>query len=806
MSNQRDENAIKKSFDGAFYAKEYDFFTPTSDLVSLEVIHTKITAWQMQMKLPLKIHPLTKKPFLSFIIPICMDRISKSDIFSPDKFINLLQNLDRAFPEMTLVIDIVPTGELSAWNILRDDMLMDMESENTNNLLGKIKSGENDVKIDSARAKGRKIAEEWVESISSELVRIRSNGHVVEIIHWAEFIRLDHVDKIKNYYLGRYRNKTSYLKEFKSIVFAIMVKVKSQLIKSKTVLPPRIANPCIVQYITEELAVQCYIVNFLKCKYDYHLYEKDDYSPLLTNAALRHARRCCRELGYEFNSESTLQFLEFKRITEKFDLEEEYNNSMMYHYFRLRGDTRKGKKLSDCEKEFQKSMSECERVASFPKFHGARTLFKAIDEKQWAIYHYNQQRHSVLDSLRFPEVITEDQKNKINEYLLPRSRSSRFSFFRPEVNVDIQKIRKKNSIPSRAFLPSSFKELHFILPIWIDRAIDIDYSLLHWVETFLECLCGTYEGKVLILDLVLVKEIYTWDTVRDMLLSKARRNKMSEVDVKNFKHNENLSSIPAREFVMDYVEKQFKKIRVAISQIINGLNQLGHRISIKYFSDIVDQEKLMIIKNNLHNQYQSNREYRNKFKTVSHKMILRVNWQLLKRGRVQPEIANHYNYHYITEKLATIIYMTKYCTEQYDYGLSDVLDQDILLLRAFIMEYEKDFFRQLTPLDKNLEWIECNLPEDETIYRNKVAVEEYRRVPEWLNLESNIKILRLDESACGQYFYAGFLSVLMQTRIAFWNLVEEMAQLHNEDYSSEDLADPAPVELINVGMGQYPTV
>jgi hypothetical protein len=251
----------------------------------------------------------SKNNIIRFVMPICMDRVSGDQLFSPDNLLTILRRLRLQFIGKKVELTIVPTGELNGWNIFRKAR-------------GKLTLAE-------ARLEGRRLAEIWVTAITPHLELMKNLGMKVAVRHWDEFIRIDNVKKLDQHLHAKYDQVHPQLVPI--VDFAL----SNFFLRQNERIPYAEATFANKGYILEELAFITNISLCNKSEFDYHLYEHDELSPKLAAAAIDCSNNLFSGLGFTQLKMSDFM-LEYKLGSYpelKFALKRQMKNEMLFHFY-----------------------------------------------------------------------------------------------------------------------------------------------------------------------------------------------------------------------------------------------------------------------------------------------------------------------------------------------------------------------------------------------------------------------------------------------------------------------------------------
>lgn len=221
-----------------------------------QVSHTRIKANSFK-------HRANKE--VSIIMPVCMDRTSGKQLFAPENMARLLCLATEKLTGVKVNITILLTGELCAWNTLRRENLAI--------------TAESLAAARNTAAQHAKLYEQAITPIVNELAQA---GHVINFRHWADVYTVPMIATLTQHLLERYQVDPNYTKD---IDFALAKFYMRQQEQGESTTA-KFAKKYNIQYITEELAYAIYTYVFENGRYDFQLYEYDDLSPKLAEAAL----------------------------------------------------------------------------------------------------------------------------------------------------------------------------------------------------------------------------------------------------------------------------------------------------------------------------------------------------------------------------------------------------------------------------------------------------------------------------------------------------------------------------------------
>ncbi len=259
----------------------FSLFSPEFNLTTNKVKHNGIKAKFLANQFADRRHKDTCKTFIRFVIPVCMDRTNKDNCYSIENFKDVLYKLHTQFRGTTLIIDIVPTGELEAWNILRNRRLKQRKQS-----LEVISQNTSDTKtFQDARIEGRRIADEWEAALEETRAHLNSCGHIVTVKHWPDAFPSNMQAKQIQAELEQLYQKGE---EFSALIDDAIRTICTRISNQGQYFLTEAATPCILNYLLEELAFQVYIMmpRDGEEQYDFHLYEYDDLAPKLTQTTL----------------------------------------------------------------------------------------------------------------------------------------------------------------------------------------------------------------------------------------------------------------------------------------------------------------------------------------------------------------------------------------------------------------------------------------------------------------------------------------------------------------------------------------
>lgn len=266
----------------------------------------KINAFKQSVKQNAEQHQ--KTPFINIVFPVCLGRSHNNDVYSAKVFADLLKKIDYTFNGIKLRIDIVLTGELEAWNIMRDHCTNQRKRSMDETSVFPVDNITDLSHPDSlATATGQSKADEWEKAISLTLEKLNSKGHEIRIRHWTEFSHLDAF----NHILQNAKHLYAKSSKFALALQPTLTKINGHL-QTKNMLIQDIANPFNLQYVLAELTFQTYLKTFCSNDYQIHLYEVDDTCPYITAATEKYSRELLKGLEAPSHGNSAIKFLEFK--------------------------------------------------------------------------------------------------------------------------------------------------------------------------------------------------------------------------------------------------------------------------------------------------------------------------------------------------------------------------------------------------------------------------------------------------------------------------------------------------------------